>query len=173
MDWSEDPRRTESWGTGELANIVDYLRHYRGTLELKCEGLDAEQLARRSVPPSTMSLLGLVRHLAQVEHHWFTRVLQGRDEEPQLFKTEDDRDFEFTGAVADPAVVAEAWETWRREVAAADAWLAGEVDLAVMVQLRDEQASVREILVHLVEEYARHLGHADLLRECIDGRTGQ
>jgi uncharacterized damage-inducible protein DinB len=87
----EDPR---SYGNpdGELATYREYLGNYRLTIELKCEGLDADQLARRSVPPSSMSLLGLVRHLAQVENHWFQRVLQGLTDAPRLFKREDDRD---------------------------------------------------------------------------------
>ncbi len=67
---------------GEKATLREYITHYRLTLELKCSGLDAEQLARRSVPPSTLSLLGLIRHLAQVENHWFQRVLQGRVDGP-------------------------------------------------------------------------------------------
>ena len=96
---------------GERANTLAYLRNYRLTFEMKCEGLDAEQLARRSVPPSALSLLGLVRHLAQVEHHWSVRVLQGVDT-PQLYKQPDDRDADFDGAVADPAVVDEAWTTY-------------------------------------------------------------
>jgi hypothetical protein len=121
-----------------------------------------------------MSLLGLVRHLASVENQWFQRTLRGVDG-PRLYRREDDRDWDFTGAVADPAVVADAWATWNREVAAADAWLddlAGD-DLGREVSHHDGVVSVRDVLVHLVEEYARHLGHADLLRECIDGRTGQ
>jgi hypothetical protein len=85
----------------------------------------------------------------------------------------DDPDLDFNGAVADPAVVAEAWAAWRREVADADAWLAQEADWGRLVDHHGEQIEVRDIVVHLVEEYARHVGHADLLRECIDGRTGQ
>ena len=172
VDPEDDPRETGEHPVGEKDTVVDYLRHYRMTLEMKCSDLDAEQLARRSVPPSTMSLLGLVRHLAQVEQHWFQQVLQGRDV-PRLYRSEADRDLDFNGAVADPAVVEEAWSAWRREVAAADEWLAGDVSMAAEVPHRDGAVTVREVLVHMVEEYARHLGHADLLRECIDGRTGQ
>ena len=115
-----------------------------------------------------MSLLGLLRHLAGVEHSWFRRRLDGQDI-PRLYV--DDSDFD--GAVADPAVVEEAWEDWRREVAFAEAWAESNVDLDRLVDLGDEETEVRDILVHMVEEYARHCGHADLLRECIDGRTGQ
>ncbi len=174
VDPQDDPREAAPQGVGEKATLVGYLTAYRQTLEMKCEGLDAEQMARRSVPPSTMSLLGLVRHLAQVEHQWFQRVLQGRDV-PRLYRSTTDRDHDFTGAVADPAVVDEAWATWRREVAAADEWLAGDLDLGAEVSLGSGRGStpVRDILVHMVEEYARHLGHVDLIRECIDGRIGQ
>ena len=96
--------------------LAEYLDRYRMTFEMKCEGLDAEQLAQRSVPPSSMSLLGLVRHLAQVEHHWFRRFIEGQVDLPRLYSTEEDRDLDFNGAVADDAVVAEAWESWHREV---------------------------------------------------------
>jgi uncharacterized damage-inducible protein DinB len=114
-----------------------------------------------------------VRHLAKVEHHWFQRVLQGRDV-PRLYQADGDRDHDFNAAAPDPAVVEEAWSTWRRESAAADAWTAGDVSLDAEVTMPDGSTSyVRDVLVHMVEEYARHVGHADLLRECIDGRTGQ
>lgn len=172
VDPESDPRETDDRVVGEKETVWAYLGHYRLTLQMKCEGLDAAQLAQRSVPPSTMSLLGLVRHLAGVEHQWFRRILQGLDE-PRLYRTEDDRDHDFNGAVADPAVISEAWSTWSREVEAADAWLAGDVAMDADVSIGDDTSSVRDILVHMVEEYARHVGHADLLRERIDGRTGQ
>jgi uncharacterized damage-inducible protein DinB len=170
----KDPR-TAGNPVGELATYQEYLANYRLTLEMKCDGLDADQLARRSVPPSTMSLLGLVRHLAQVENHWFERVLQGRADGPRLYKREDDRDWDFNGAVADPEVVSDAFSTWKAEIAKAEAWLdeLDEADLAREVALHGESVSTRDVLVHVIEEYARHAGHADLLRECIDGRTGQ
>lgn len=160
---------------GELANYRDYLGHYRLTIEMKCEGLDADQLARRSTPPSALSLLGLVRHLAQVEHHWFQRVLQERHELSRLYKREDDRDWDFTGATPDPAVVDDAFSTWKAEIKKADEWLDSfeDADLGREIPDGDETIVARDVLVHMIEEYARHAGHADLLRECIDGRTGQ
>jgi uncharacterized damage-inducible protein DinB len=173
VDPEHDPRPYGN-PVGEKATYREYLTSYRLTVEMKCDELDAEQLARRSVPPSTMSLLGLVRHLARVEHHWFARVLQGRDED-RLFRTEADPDLDFNGAVADPALVEEAFAAWRRQVEAADAWLDaldGD-DLGRDVPFGEGSVSVRDVLVHMIEEYARHAGHADLLRECIDGRTGQ
>lgn len=168
----DDPRENGRQPVGEKDTLWDYLRRYRMTLEMKCDGLGPDELARRSVPPSTLSLLGLLRHLAAVEHHWFQRILQGRNE-PRLYRTAADRDADFNGALADPAVVDEAWSSWRREVAAADSWLGGAVSLDAEVPLAEGTVPVRDILVHMVEEYARHVGHADLLRECIDGRTGQ
>jgi uncharacterized damage-inducible protein DinB len=174
VDPADDPR-TYGNPKGEKATLREYLGNYRLTLELKCSGLDAEQLARRSVPPSTLSLLGLVRHVAQMENHWFQRVLQAKTDVPRLFKRDDDRDADFNGAIADPAVVEEAFAAWKAEIAAADEWLDGlpEDDLGREVPFDDATVSVRDVLVHVVEEYARHAGHADLLRECIDGRTGQ
>jgi uncharacterized damage-inducible protein DinB len=174
VDPADDPR-TYGNPEGEKATLREYLGNYRLTLEIKCSGLDAEQLARRAVPPSTLSLLGLIRHLAQVENHWFHRVLQGKNDGPRLFKRDDDKDADFNGAVADPAVVEEAFATWKAEIAAADEWLDAlkEDDLGRDVSFNDDIVSVRDVLVHVIEEYARHAGHADLLRECIDGRTGQ
>jgi uncharacterized damage-inducible protein DinB len=173
VDPEDDPRETGRSPVGERATLLDYLEHYRLTLVMKCDGLDAEQLARRSVPPSTMSLLGLVRHLASVEHSWFRRVMEGPLDLPRLYKSEADRDLDFNGAVADPAVVDDAWATWRREVAHAREYVAAADSLDVEGAHHDGPIALREVLVHMIEEYARHLGHADLLRECIDGRTGQ
>lgn len=173
--WAEpgrDPRELIPPGTGEKSVLAEYLDRYRITMELKCEGLTPEQLAARSVPPSTMSLLGLIRHLASVEHYWTRRVIQGQGALPGLYRSETDPDLDFNQAVADDQVVAEAWQTWRGEVAhARDVYT--KLDLAASVDVRGQQHETRDIVVHLVEEYARHVGHADLLRECIDGRTGQ
>ncbi len=171
VDPEDDPRHTETPPRGEKAVLVEYLDHYRKTLDMKCDGLDAEQLARRSVPPSTMSLLGLVRHMAAVEHSWFQRILQGKPE-PRMFGKDEHRDADFDGAVADPAVVEEAFALWHEQVGAAEGWLA-EDSLDRVVAVHGDEVEVRDIVVHMIEEYARHCGHADLLRECIDGRTGQ
>ena len=158
--------------SGEKAVLLEYLERYRTTLQMKCDGLDAEQMARRSVPPSTMSLLGMVRHLAKVEHHWFRRILEGQPHLGQLYASAVDKDYVFNGAVPDDGIVSEAWQSWHREVAHAREVQAG-LDMDGHVESRGDQLEVRDILVHMVEEYARHMGHVDLLRECIDGRTGQ
>ncbi|MFI9823976.1 DinB family protein [Streptomyces sp. NPDC052013] len=167
-DPDDDPRNSEGGSPdGELATLQDFLTNYRITLRMKCEGLDAEQLARRSVPPSTMSLLGLLRHLAEVERDWRNWITDA-DPLPKLYGR---RDADFDGAVADPAVVDAAYEDLEREQAATDAALAGYADLGERVG--KDGITVRELLVHRGEEYARHCGHADLLRECVDGRVGQ
>lgn len=169
----DDPR-VQGNPVGEAATIREYLTNYRLTLGMKCEALSPEQLAERSVPPSTMSLLGLVRHMARVEHHWFQRSLRGQRDVPRLYWSPENHDLDFDGAVADPAVVQDAFTVWKEQIAAADQWLDGLTDLDAMVLTpKGEEASVRDILIHMIEEYARHCGHADLLRERIDGRTGQ
>lgn len=152
--------------------LAEYLDRYRMTFALKCGELTAEQLATRSVPPSTMSLLGLIRHLARVEHAWTRRVLEGHAELPRLYRTDDDPDLDVNDAVPVDAVVADAWATWRGEVIhAQDVYATLHLDASIQVHGRDVET--RDIIVHLIEEYARHVGHADLLRECLDGRTGQ
>src|SRR5215469_928715 len=158
---------------GERATLLGYLRRYRLTMEMKCADLDAAQLARRSVPPSTMSLLGLIRHMADVERHWFRRVMAQADA-PPLYWSEDVPDADWVGAIADQAVVKDAWLAWRDEVAFAEKFVTDSPDLGVK-GLYEDGASValRSVLVHMIEEYARHCGHADLLRERIDGRIGQ
>lgn len=143
--------------------LAEYLDRYRVTFELKCEGLTAEQLASRSVPPSTMSLLGMIRHLARVEHSWTRRVFEGQIELPRLYRTEADPDLDFNQAVANDDVLAEAWDTWRGEVAHARV-VYDDLDLNATVNVHGKEAEVRDIVVHLIEEYARHVGHADLLR---------
>jgi uncharacterized damage-inducible protein DinB len=173
MDPADDPRETGTELHDERSVLVEYVRLYRLTIEMKCADLDAEQLARRSVPPSTMSLLGLIRHMADVERHWFRRVMAGEDA-PPLYWTEGEADVEWTGAIADPEVVAQAWDAWRGEVGYAERYVNGAGDLGIRGTMRDGKAvSLREVLVHMIEEYARHCGHADLLRERIDGRIGQ
>jgi hypothetical protein len=121
--WTGDGQDPRTYGNpqGEQETYVEYLHNYRLTLGLKCEGLTPEQLATRSVPPSTMSLLGLVRHMAAVEHSWFQRVAQATGED-RLYRTEEDRDLDFNGAVGTQECVDDAFATWRREIAKAEQW---------------------------------------------------
>ena len=169
----DDPRENGPSLGDERATLMEFLRYQRLTLELKCAGLDAAALARRSVEPSTLSLLGLVRHMAEVERIWFRRRFAGQDV-PPLFCSPSEPDGEFDGAVPDPDVVADAWEKWRAEIAFADRFVAQSPDLGATVDIPGHgPMSLRELLVHMVEEYARHNGHADLLRDRIDGRVGQ
>ena len=153
----------------ERDTLVGFLRDQRLTLELKRAGLDAADLARRSVPLSNLSLLGLVRHLAGVEQTWFRIRMAGQDL-PRHFRTPEDRDADFNGALADPDLVAEAWRVWREEVTFAEQYVDQSADLGMVGKSGD---ALREVIVHMIEEYARHNGHADLLRERIDGRVGQ
>ncbi len=167
-DPNDDPRDSEGdRPEGELATLQAYLTNYRMTLRMKCEGLDAEQLARRSVPPSTMSLLGLLRHLAEVERDWRNWISDG-DPLPNLYG---ESDADFDSVVAERAEVDAAYAALAREQAATDAALAEHSDLSE--RLGRVGIAVRELMVHQIEEYARHCGHADLVRECIDGRVGQ
>jgi uncharacterized damage-inducible protein DinB len=164
VDPEDDPREGGPSLGDERTTLVEYLRCQRLTLELKCSGLDAAALARRSVEPSTMSLLGLVRHMAEVERGWFRRVMAGQDAQ-RIFCSDTDRDGDWNGAVPDPDVVADAWNVWRAECAFADQFVAEAPGLGITDP--DGEVSLREVLVHMVEEYARHNGHADLLRERI------
>lgn len=167
-DPDDDPRNSDGVSPdGELATLQDYVRSYRMTLLMKCENLDPGQLACRSVPPSTMSLLGLVRHLAEAERGWRNWVTP-TDPEPRLYGP---GDAAFDRAAADQALADEAFADLAREQAATDAMLAGHPDLGT--RLGERGIAVRELWVHRIDEYARHCGHADLLRERVDGRVGQ
>ncbi|GAA4713660.1 Protein of unknown function (DUF664) [Promicromonospora umidemergens] len=177
IDPDDDPRETETTPGDERGTLLEYLSYYRLTLELKCAGLDAEQLARRSAPPSTMSLLGLVRHLAEEERH-LRRVMAGEDA-PRLYRTDEDRDGDWNGAVAEPAVAEDAWRQWHLEMEATDRYLDGVTDLSTWNAGASDlgpdggDLQLRDGLLSQIVEYARHCGHADILRERIDGRVGQ
>jgi hypothetical protein len=175
----DDPREHGPTLGDERTTLVEALRCQRVTLEMKCAGLDAEAMAQRAVEPSTMSLLGLVRHLAEVERLTF-RVLMAGEDAPRLFTSDTDRDGDFDGAVADPTVVADAWDAWHAEVEFATRFVAAAPNLDITGDDSLNQhgsgggaMSLREVLVSMIGEYSRHMGHADLLRERIDGRIGQ
>jgi uncharacterized damage-inducible protein DinB len=148
-----------------------WLDFHRITLERKCSGVSPEQLRRRAVPPSALSLLGLMRHMAEVERNWFRRVLASEDAPPH-YRSDQDPQGAFDNV--DTADVAEAFATWRAECTHARAVVASFSDLDALGRnaTRPGRPSVRWVLVHMIEEYARHNGHADLLREVIDGVVG-
>ncbi|GLY65218.1 DinB family protein [Amycolatopsis taiwanensis] len=175
----DDPRENGPRLGDERTTLVESLRCQRLTLQMKCSGLDAEAMARRAVEPSTMSLLGLVRHLAEGERATFRTMMAGQDV-PRLFCSDTDPDGDFDGAVPDPQVVAQAWEAWRAEVDFAEKFVAEAPNLDITGDDPFNRhgsgggpMSLREALIGTIEEYARHMGHADLLRERIDGRLGQ
>jgi hypothetical protein len=179
IDLKDDPREDRPRLGDERTTLVESLRCARLTLEMKCAGLDADAMAQRSVEPSTMSLLGLVRHLAEGERATWRVLMSGQDVS-RLFCADDGADDDFDGAIADPQVVAEAWRAWRDEVAFGERFVADAPSLDITGDDAENHhgsgggpMSLREVLVGSIEEYARHLGHADLLRERIDGRVGQ
>ncbi len=155
----------------ERPMLEAWLDFQRGTLAMKCEGLTPEQLATRSVPPSTLSLLGLVRHMAEVERHWFQRCLAGADR-PPLYCTSAEPDLDFDGA--QPANAPESLAAWESECVASrmNVNAVRSLDALARQTWRGNEISLRWILVHMIEEYARHNGHADLLRQSIDGAVG-
>jgi len=161
-------RLDPAYTLGERDMLEAWLAFHRETLRWKIDGLDAEQIKQRSVPPSTMSLLGLVRHMADVERNWFRRVLAGEDA-PGIFWSDEYPEGEFD--MVDDAVVADDVATWQSEIEAATA-LAVARSLDDTGLRRGQPCSLRWIYVHMIEEYARHNGHADLLRERIDGAIG-
>jgi len=151
--------------------LTAWLDWHRATLALKCDGLTGDQLRDRSVPPSGLSLLGLIRHMADVERGWFRQVFAGEDVPDLYDRTADpDADFNGTDSGDGPATMA----SWAAECDLARKAVATAPSLDVLARhaTRTGTVSLRWILVHMIEEYARHNGHADLLRERIDGAVG-
>lgn len=155
----------------ERTALREWLDYHRATLLLKCDGLDTAGLVARPVPSSMMSLHGLVRHMAEVERAWFRRWIEA-DPAPPLFYDDEhpDGDFEF----ADGTTWDDDLAVWQAEVDHARAVQEAEwsLDRVCRREDRDSTFDVRWILLHMIEEYARHNGHADLIRERIDGVTG-
>ena len=177
---SEVQRRDPPLRAGEAETVLAYLDYHRDTLRRKVEGLDREQLGR-TLPPSTMTLGGLVKHMTLVEESWFSRVLEGNDlgEPWASVPWDDDPDWEWrTGATDDPATLRAAYD---EIVSRVDTIIAAALDrdgldaLSARPSRRGEEGhfSLRWILLHMIEEYARHNGHADLIRESIDGQVGE
>ena len=163
--------RTDPPLVGDERSMLEaFLEYHRATLLLKCHGLEPEQLRMRSAEPSSLSLLGLVRHMAEVERGWFRRCFSG-EEAPPLFYTPDNEDGDFDDV--DTADVHEAFTAWDLEIENARTVAAAAADLDVTGIRKGKGVSLRWIYIHMIEEYARHNGHADLLRERIDGVTGE
>lgn len=165
--------RTEPSGTASEREMLEgWLEYHRRTLELKCAGLDDEQLRERSVPPSEISLLGLVRHMTEVERGWFRNTLAGENAGYLYSDEDEDGDGDFHPTEKD--TYAEAYAAWQAEIVRARELAAahGLDDIGKGEHGGGVTFSLRWILTHMIEEYARHNGHADLVRERIDGATG-
>jgi uncharacterized damage-inducible protein DinB len=159
-----------NFGT-EREMLRAFLDYHRATLAMKCEGLTDEQLKERSSPPSTLTLLGLVRHMAEVERTWFRRVFEDHDAPMVWSDTPNDFQAAYDASASSRA---EAFAAWEAEVAQARRieHAAASLD-AVGYQPRwEEEVSLRMVMFHMLQEYARHNGHADFLREGVDGVTG-
>lgn len=155
----------------ERTTLESWLDFYRTTLAMKCEGLSDEQVRRASVAPSPLTLLGLVQHMAEVERNWFRRVLTGEEVAPIYDPHADphghDGGFDLTESVSFEMARA----TWQAEIARARANCAAR-ELEQTSPFMGGDVTLRWIYTHLIAEYARHNGHADLIRERIDGTTG-
>ena len=172
MTWTAPriTRESAPYIAGERQMLEAWLDFHRQTLLLKCSGLTAGQLRERAAPPSKLSLLGLVRHMTEVERGWFRRRIAGEDVSFQ-YSSESDPDGEFNHV--DSADVEQDLAAYVREIDLARKAVADRgLDETFYHSHRDAQVTVRWAYVHMVEEYARHNGHADLLRERIDGATG-
>ncbi|SFD02919.1 DinB family protein [Streptomyces aidingensis] len=168
--WAEDTRPGLPLVGDEREILTAFLDWHRRTFELKCAGVAAERLSERTVPPSRLTLHGLIRHLAGTERWWFRMQFAGEDL-PHLYYSDDDPDQDFETLDGD---FNEALAVWRaecersREIVAA----AASLDETGTHAASGNPVALRRILVHAIAEYARHNGHADLLRERIDGATG-
>jgi hypothetical protein len=158
----------------EKTMLTAFLDYHRDTLRWKCDGLAPEQLVRQASPPSTLRLLGLVRHLTEVEASWLTHHFAGGTF-VRAYSSAEDPDGDLNVTSADEESVVAAWARYDQEVERSRAVVAaGDLDaMAAGTTRHGEQRTLRWILLHLIEEYARHNGHADLLREAIDGETGE
>ncbi|WP_438489038.1 DinB family protein [Streptomyces sp. S186] len=171
MTWTAPriERRQIPTAADERALLQGWLDFHRDTLLTKCAGLTGEQLARPTTPPSPLTLLGLVRHLTYVERVWFRQRFAGEAID-SLYSTEDDPDADFHGL--DPARAEADHAALLAEIAACDAVAAGRGLDETFTTDKGRTLNLRWVYVHMIEEYARHNGHADLLREALDGETG-
>jgi uncharacterized damage-inducible protein DinB len=157
--------------TDERTTLEGWLDFHRATLAMKCEGLDDDQAAAASVPPSGLTLTGLVQHMAEVERNWFRRVFAGEEVPPIYDPKADPHGPDGGFELAEDATLRDALATWSAEITRARENCAGHA-LADTGRFMDQDVSLHWIYVHMIEEYARHNGHADLIRERIDGITG-
>ncbi len=156
----------KAFGEDERSVLLGYLAYHRAVLARKAEGLSDEQARLAACPPSALTLLGLIRHMTDVERWWFRRVLLAEDV-PALF--EDEEEWRLPAQVTVADALAAYWD----EIAVIDRHLAtASMDDVNRGDPDPGQHTLRRTIVHLIEEYARHCGHADLLREAIDGATG-
>lgn len=149
--------------------LEGFLQWQRTTLLNICAGLDGEQLARRPISSSNLSLLGLVRHMAKVERIWFRHRAGAQTVEP-MYDLGKEKDTDFNDL--DPAAATADFDRLQAEWLSADVAVA-DLDFEHSIEVQGQQFSLRMVYVHMIAEYARHNGHADLLRESIDGRSGQ
>lgn len=148
--------------------LEEWLEFHRMTLLLKCEDLGDARRKARPIPTSLLSLHGLVRHMAEVERSWFGRALLDEPELPRIWRRPSDGDSDFD---VDAAVWADDVAAWQAECEASRGAAAG-LALDHMGRGRGERVSLRWIYTHMIEEYARHNGHADIIRELVDGAVG-
>ena len=150
--------------------LTVWLDYQRSTLLWKCDSLDGGELVRRTIPPSSLTLLGLVRHMTYVEWHWFAHVFAGEATPPPISLEGDvDADFNDLRPSAAPADM----DRFFRQCDASRAVVEKADDLDCVAASTERPVSLRWIMIHMIEEYARHNGHADLLREQIDGSVGE
>ena len=154
----------------ERTTLTAFLDRQRATLAVKCDGLTDDQLRERAVPPSSLSLLGLVRHMAEVERNWFRPVLGG---EPMALIFAPGMDWQAAFREVATADVADAFRIWRAECDHARALVAATPSFDIKGFRLSGWVSLRWVMAHMIEEYARHNGHADLIRERLDGSTGE
>lgn len=167
--WVGDTRVAVPKVGDERSVLTGFLDWYRATFEQKCAGVPPRRLSERGVPPSRLSLHGLLRHLTGVERWWFQIQFAGADV-PMIYYSDDDPDQDFESLAGD---VDEALAVWRAQCAVSREIVAESTLDATGVALRTgEPISLRHIMVSMIAEYARHDGHADLLRERIDGAVG-
>ncbi|WP_324605079.1 DinB family protein [Streptomyces sp. NRRL S-87] len=154
---------------GDRESLTAFLDYQRATLAWKCSGLTPDQLRLKAVPTSGLSLLGLVRHAAEVERGWFANVVRGEGRGALWPRVNG----EFADFRVEDADVEEAFAFWHAECDRSRAAAAAVPSLDDTVDFRGETYSLRYVVTHMIEEYARHNGHADLLREAIDGAVGE